>query len=215
MDARELTFKGENEPVLYACGKCGIVHSPKVYACKGEAAHVAARAAAEACCVPSTCSVCGVGVDKYWTMCSTHALQARLRRAVRVERDSWHDPVCSADYEGDWGDGYSSDIGALLMWCDDESKDAPVFCYPCKPTYLRLDPDTMLQHVTDDMHEEASDQVVDADGLYDFIAAWNAKQTCVSWYPDHARVIVLDEERFAALLDDNAAIIAANKESER
>jgi len=148
-------------------------------------------------------------------MCLTHRLQVRLRRAVLVERESWDDPVQSDSVSGDWGDGYSSDIGALLEWCDDESEDAPVFCYPCKPTYLRLDPDTMLQHVTDDMHEEASDQIVDADGLFDFIEAWNAKQTCVSWYPDHARVIVLDEERFAALLDDNAAIIAANKESER
>jgi len=206
MDIRELTFKGENEPVLYACGKCGIMHSPKVYACKAEAAHVAARAAAEACCVPSTCSVCGVGVDKYWTMCATHRLQARLRRAVQVDGGSWADPVQSNELEGDWGEGFSSNIDALLEWCDDESTLAPIFCYPCNPTNLRLDAEQMLEHVTSDMHEEANDEIVDANGLHDFIAAWNAKQTCVSWYPDTTRVIVLDEARFAALLADTAAV---------
>jgi len=200
MDARELTFKGENESVLYSCGKCGTLHSPKSYASKGEAAHVAARAAAEACCVPSTCSVCGVVIEKYMMLCSTHHLQARLRRAVRVERDSWHDPVCSDDGGGDWNDGFSSDIAALLEWCDGD--EPPAYCYPCLPTNLHLDPDTMLEHVTSDMHEGASDDVVDADGLHAFIAAWNAKQTCVSWHPDMRRVIVLAEERFAALLAD-------------
>ena len=37
MEVRELTFKGESDPKLYACGKCGKAYSPKIYGGREEA----------------------------------------------------------------------------------------------------------------------------------------------------------------------------------
>ena len=46
MEVRELTFKGESDPKLYACGKCGKAYSPKIYGGREEVVHAAARRAA-------------------------------------------------------------------------------------------------------------------------------------------------------------------------
>ena len=43
MEVRELTFKGESDPKLYACGKCGKAYSPKIYGGREEVVHAAAR----------------------------------------------------------------------------------------------------------------------------------------------------------------------------
>ena len=50
MNVLELTLKGESDPKLYACGKCGHLHSPTIYAAREDLAHDAARKAAEKCC---------------------------------------------------------------------------------------------------------------------------------------------------------------------
>ena len=215
MDVRELTFRGENETRLYACGKCGHCYSPLIYGGRSDVVHQAARDAAERCCVPPTCSVCGIEVQRPWTMCAKHREQAKLRRAVPIPAKDWHDPVFSDEVSGDWGEGYSSDIDALLecaadenVWnAMDENKCVPafippVYSWPCKSDPLRIDPHSVLEHAVEDHHEDACDQIVDYADFVTFVEAWNAKQICKSWYPDYSRVVVLDEARFAKLLED-------------
>jgi hypothetical protein len=209
VNVKELVFRGENETKMYACGNCGLAYSPKAYACAEGAAHHHARAAAETCCAPKTCSVCGVAIEKYFTMCRTHREQARLKRAQIVPAAKWSDPVFLDDAEGDWGDGFSTEVAALLAWWEDaypvdDAPPPPAYCWPCKSKTLQLNPDSVLENAVDDMHDDAWDQIVAADELAAFIAAWNTKQTCRSWYPDYSRVIVLDEKRFKALLEPSA-----------
>jgi len=215
MNVKEMVFRGEDATKLYACGQCGQCYSPKVYACADDVAHETARKAAEKCCVPSSCSVCGVAVEKYWTLCSKHREQAKLARAKHVPASEWSDPVFSDDVSGDWGEGFSSCWQEMeqsyfdtAVWDDCVDGQGvitvppPAYCWPCESQALRLDPNSLLENATDDMHEDAGDEIVDADELVRFIEAWNAKQTCKSWYPDYSRVIVLDEARFKALLED-------------
>jgi hypothetical protein len=207
MDVRELIFRGDPEGAtkLYACGKCGKCYSPASVGVQN------AIDMAEKCCAPKayTCKVCGVEVPSYRTMCERHAEQARLRKAAQIEEKDWTDPVHLDGAPGGWGEGYFADTGELREdWVDANWIETgpqlppPAYCWPCTASPLRLDPGRLLEQAVDDMHEDAQDQIVDADGLCEFIEAWNAKQTCVTWYPDHSRVVVLDRERFEELLKD-------------
>ena len=207
MNIRDLIFRDDPEGVtkLYACGKCGTCYSPKNVGIQN------AIDMAEKCCDPKahTCKVCGVEVPSYRTMCERHAEQARLRKAVQIDEKDWTDPVHLDGAPGGWGEGYFPDTDSLREdWIDANWVETgpqlpvPAYCWPCTSQPLALYAERLLEQAVDGMHEDAMDQVVDADGLCEFIEAWNAKQTCVTWYVDHSRVVVLDRERFEALLGD-------------
>lgn len=198
MEAKILTFQGENDPKLYSCGKCGSVFSPKAYACRDDMAHEAARKRADECCAKKFCA-CGTELEGSWTACAPCRQRNMLLKAEIVDAQSY-DGAVSADVTGDWGEGYSSDIDAMLQSCEDYDEPVPIYCHPCTEQHLRLDAYSLLEQATEDMHEDAHDQVVDADALVAFLKDWNAKQTCISYYEDRSRVIVLDQERFDALI---------------
>ena len=146
MDVRELTFKGESDPKLYACGKCGKAYSPKIYACRDDMAHAAARRAAEECCKPRFCD-CGAELGQGWTACSPCRERKMLTKATVIERDGYDGPV-SADCSGEWGDGYSSEIEAMIEHCRDAGEPIPAYCHPCIEERLQLDPADILEHAT-------------------------------------------------------------------
>ena len=200
MNVKELTFRGEDETRLYACGECGKCYSPKIYAAPDDRAHDAARSAAENCCAPTHCKECGVEVEKYRTMCRPCGELVRLRKATPIPEREWTDPVHLDGTPGGWGDGFSRDTDELREACWDHEVEVPAYCWPCTARPLALNAESLLERAVDDMHEDAMDEIVDADGLIAFVAEWNAKQTCKSWYPDMSRVVVLDQERFEALL---------------
>lgn len=200
MDVKVLTFKGETDPKLYACGKCGNVFSPKIYACKDDRAHEQARKFAEECCAVRHCA-CGTELEKGWTACAPCRERNKLKRAKIIDAKNYDGAVC-ADVNGEWDEGYSSSVAAMLQWCEEHDEPIPAYCHPCTEQHLRLDAGDLLDQATDGMHEDACDQVVDADSLIAFLKDWNAKQTCISYFEDRTRVIVLDQERFDALITD-------------
>jgi len=207
MNVRELVFRDDPsaETKLYACGECGACYSPKNVGVQN------AIDMAKSCCVPArhTCRVCGAAIPKYRTLCKRHAEQAQLRKAAQIDAKDWSDPVQHDEAPGGWnGEGYFSSPDELREHWEDHhwitigpQVPPPAYCWPCIPRTLLLDPERILDQALEDMPEEAADEIVDADDLFDFIEAWNAKQTCVTWYPDHSRVVVLDRKRFNALID--------------
>lgn len=197
MNVRELTFKGEDQAQLYACGACGSIHSPKIYACKDARAHDEARRAAEACCAPRHCA-CGTEIEKYWTMCHTCRERKKLQAAAIVT--DYDGPVHIDGYRGSWGEGYSGSAAELLEACMDWDEDPPAYCHPCKGSPLRLDIERIIESALDDQHEDAHEQVEGYDELAAAVEAFNEAQTCVTYWCDSNRVIVLDQERFAALV---------------
>lgn len=199
MEVRELTLKGESDPKLYACGKCGQVYSPKIYAAREEVSHAAARCAAEECCKPRFCK-CGVELDAPWAACAPCRERIMLAKATVIDAAEYKGPVM-AKCEGEWGGGYSSDVAAMVESCHDAGEPVPAYCHPCTSQPLRLDPDSLLEQAVDDMHEDAADQIVDADGLITFINEWNEKQTCTSYYEDRTRVIIIDKDYVKSILD--------------
>lgn len=211
-DVRELVFRGDDKTRLYACSDCGKAYSPTIYACRDDLAHEAAKRAAMDCCAPRHCTICGVEVEQPWTACRPCRERNSLQKCAIIHRAEWTDPVQHDGMAGEWGEGYSSSVNALLeAWADEHwvkigpQHPPPAYCWPCKPSKFEIDPERALESALEEMHEDACDQIVDADEFYDFIEAWNAKQTIITWYPDHSRVIVLDQVRFEHLISGSEA----------
>lgn len=191
-DVRKL-IEVDGEAVLgYACGQCGRMYS-KDY----DGVDVAWQA--EVCCHPNKCVACGKVISQYSRLCVDCFHVKTLSRA-EIITEPYSGPVYHDKVEGDWGDGYSSNIEEFFASCADEGLEPPPYCYPCTSEHLRLDAYNILAQVLDDHYEDASDDVVGYDDLEAFIKQWNARQTVVTYRHDRSRVIVLDQARFEALI---------------
>lgn len=198
----ELAVKGRAETALYACGDCGKVWSPRIYACRDDLAHEAARRSADECCAPRYCA-CGVEVDVAWSACAPCRLSKKLQSCTIVI--DYTGPVEADGYEGGWGEGYFAGVPDLIGACKDYEVEPPAYCHPCNSVPLQLDLNQILESACDDQHEHAGDQIVGAEELAKAVDAFNAAQTCVSYYPDRSRVIVLDQAKFDALIGTESA----------
>ena len=192
----EIVIRGREEAVAYACGACGKMWTTKIYACRDDLAHETARRAADECCAPRFCA-CGAAVERPWTACRPCRLREKLARCTIVT--DYNGPVEADSYAGGWGEGYFADVADLLESCKTHEVEPPAYCHPCNSEPLRLDLDRILENACEEQHEDAHDQIVGAEELGKAVDAFNAAQTCITYYADHSRVIVLDQERFAAL----------------
>jgi hypothetical protein len=130
-----------------------------------------------------------------------------LRNATPIPAVEWKDPVHRDDSAGSWGEGYSGSVEEMLEdwgdrhWCEHGPQvPAPAYCWPCNPARLDLDPERILESALEEMHEDAADDLIDVDAFHEFVDAWREKQEITTWHPDHTRVVVIDQELFAALL---------------
>lgn len=169
----------ERKPLLYACGKCGSVHSPSIYLAHEEVKHATALEAARDCynCkTHNTCNYCSAECPKGWTACDTCRCQRKLDAAVEVPDDGG--PYCAFD-----GDIYFTEM--------EQATDAGLeWVSPCEITYPKIDAISVLENLLDEMHEDAS--VDDMDGVDEFFAAveaFNKAQRTQSWFGDVKRKI--------------------------
>ncbi len=168
----------ENEPLLYACGKCGSVHSPNIYAARGEVAHDAAKAAAADCynCKTSNICACGAECPKYWTACEDCRNAKKLAAAVEVPDDGG--PYCAFG-----GDTYYHEL-------EEAAADGLEWVSPCHITYPRINAESVLENLLDEMHEDASVDDLDAtDAFFAAVKAFNDAQRTRSWFGDDTRKI--------------------------
>ncbi|WP_313666177.1 hypothetical protein [Shinella sp.] len=181
-----LIAKGDasEKPRLYACAKCGTVHSPKIYACREEEAHEAARRAAEECynCrTHNNCQECGKETPKGWLKCSECREASKLAKATVIE-------AASLDYcFGAGGEFYHS--------TDEAAEAGEPYVYASTFTPFRIDFDNIVENILDDHHEDASQH--DLVSLNEFeaaVAKFNAAQTSGSYFEDCSRVAHLVTE---------------------
>jgi hypothetical protein len=178
----------DSKPQLYACGKCGTVHSPRIYLARDEVAHETARKAAEDCYDCRThneCSYCGADCPKGWTACEPCRFARKLEVAVEVPDDGG--PYCAFG-----GDTYYTEIEAA-------ADDGLEWVSPCHVTYPKIDGEGVLESLLDDMREDAS--VDDLDGVEPFLAAvraFNEAQQCQSWFGDDKRKIRIPDALLTA-----------------
>lgn len=179
----------------YACWDCDKTYLDKDFA--------------QRCCAVKTCSRCGVETEKHYmyTACAPCREILKAHRVKVVGSDHADDGVIWSDtHSGDWDDGYSSEVGAMLERCRDEGIEPPAYVHPCKATYFQFDPSDIYDRVHDNHHEDATDQIVDGEGLFAFFKTWNEKQNLRSYHIINDCVIVLDQARFDALLAQPKAL---------
>lgn len=167
------------KPVLYACSKCGAVHSPRIYACREDMAHEAARKAAEdcySCREHNVCAECGGECPKGWTACADCRAEKRFNAAAEVQDDGG--PYFEFDGETFYGD------------IEDAAEDGVEWVSPCTVSYPHMDADNILENMLDDMHEGAT--IDDFCGISAFraaVATFNKAQTTRSFWADSKRRI--------------------------
>ena len=189
---------------VYCCWKCGRQHSPAIYAVRDELAREAAIKAAQQCCEPKKCQRCHTEMDRHnpYTACTPCREILKAHRVRIVTADECDEGVIySPTHQGNWNDGYSSSIEEMLELHADEGWEPPAYVHPCSANKFAFDPTDVIDRCHDDHHEDAADQIEDRDGLFEFFKNWNAKQSITSYWPQYDRVIVLDQERFNALLN--------------
>lgn len=164
----------KQKPLLFACPTCGICHSVKQHGRKE------ARALAVKCstCRPKQyrCDTCGCKTPQYWTRCDKCRYEVKLAAAQEVPDDGG--PYCAFG-----GDTYFHEL--------DEARDAGCeWVSPCHVTYPKIDADSVLENLLDDMFEDASIDDMDAvEPFYEAVKAFNEAQRCQSWFGDDKRKI--------------------------
>lgn len=164
----------DQKPKLFACPTCGNAYSVRSVGIQS------ARDMAVNCkdCRPKqyTCDTCGCETPKYWTRCDSCRYEAKLAAAEEVPDDGG--PYCAFD-----GDTYFHSL--------DEAADAGLeWVSPCHITYPKIDADSVLENLLDDMHEDASVDDLDATAaFYKAVDAFNETQKTQSWFGDVKRKI--------------------------
>ena len=190
-----LVAKGDpnNNPLLYACARCGAIHSPNIYLASKEVKHETAYKAAQDCYTCKThynCDTCGCETPKGWTRCESCRFDRVFNAAEEIADNGG--PYCAFD-----GDIYYHDL-------EEAHDDGCEWVSPCHIEYPRLDSDSILEGLLEDMHEEASTD--DLEGVDEFVAAvkaFNDAQRCQSWWGDNKRKINVAQAIEASGRDGN------------
>ena len=181
-----LIAKGDasEKPRLYACAKCGTVHSPKIYVCREEEAHEAARRAAEECynCrTHNNCQECGKETPKGWLKCSECREASKLAKATVID-------AAELDY------CFGAD-GEFYQSTEEAAEAGEPYVYASTFTPFRVSFDNIVENILDDHHEDASTHdLVGLKQLEAAVAAFNAAQTSGSYFEDGSRVARLAPE---------------------
>ena len=185
-EAVVLVRKGDKDqsPVLYACPKCGRVHSPSIYLCKSEDAHKAARSAAEDCyeCREHNhCNECGAECPKSWLRCGDCRKRKAFNEAEKVDQTEVDE--CFG-YDGEFYTSIEEAIEAGEPWVFD------AIFIP-----FRLNADYAIEAMLDEHHEDASlGDLKELDALYAAIEAFNKSQTSGSFYENRERIAILKHQ---------------------
>lgn len=168
----------DRKPVLFACGKCGTLHSPRIYACNDELALETARKAAADCYTCKThnnCQDCGAQTEKYWLACAPCRLKKKLAEAATVE-------LSEIEY------CFGASSGEFYQSPQDAADDGEDWVFDSTFTKFSIDGERLDESILDDHHEDAStDDLIGHSELWAAIEKFNAAQTRGSYDEDRTR----------------------------
>lgn len=203
----EVVIKGREEPVAYACSRCGILRLLNESDTAEERA-AKREEAAEHCM--KVC-VCGGQLDYcYRLRCKDCRAKAevekehkRFDKAEKLALEEYPDePVFWEGHTGGMGDGYFSGIDEVMDLCEEEGLEVPEYVWACKSKEFKLDADRILESAVEnqEMYEDAGDDIPDdARGrLQAYLDVWAKEIGLRSWSPDHTRAVLLRDAPAAA-----------------
>lgn len=188
------------QPLLYACGQCGVVWSPKMFVAPDEKAQEAAFDLAERCCKVVLCD-CGEPVMKHRTACAACIQKEHLvREQNRIDKATQYTvATCPPNTPLLYNDDdYHYDLDSLLeRLTDDDVEDEcfPLVAWLCEKKTPQLD----IDHIREAFEEslelgencELDSVTVDFDEFVEFVAKWNAKQEAKLWMPTTNQCVLI------------------------
>ena len=198
----EIIRKDSSAIVGFACPACGVLQT----VAKGDKPDDIERKRVDASshCVKNC--VCGAPLGHYRLRCRAcldiieAEKEARwFAKATKVTIEDYDGALYLAGWSGDVGDGYFSDIEALLDYCEQEGRDVPDYAWACALEPFKLDAETILEREIEqqDFFEHAGDRIPPAAraNLQAYLTAWTAELKLSAWHADYSRAVVLNEER--------------------
>jgi hypothetical protein len=209
-DPLELIVKGHDDHLIgYACPKCGAVFlvakrsDPKMYEARKEDER---NHAAEHCV--KDC-VCGKLIDRSYRLRCDACLaqmdadkeQKLFEKSKKLTIEEYDGPVYWEGRSGDMGDGYFSDVEALLDHCESEGMDPPDYVWTCDKNEMKLDAESIIENAVSEMYEDAFDSIPKKalDSLQAYLDVWCQEVNIVSWHDNHATAVLLREPEEPAL----------------
>jgi hypothetical protein len=195
VNAFDLVRAGTDDPIAAACGKCGLVHSPKIYFAPPDRAMAAARQAADDCCTPRKCEDCGKETEgRGWLVCG----RCRTER-VQLQEQARFDAATVVPWD---------DAAGAMLWDEENDRwisdgDAPEddepptrYAYATTPLALHINADNIIADALEngEHHDDAGDEIVPAERaeLQSFLDGWCERTGVVSHFPDYSRVVVFE-----------------------
>jgi len=191
----ELVVKGrEDTLVALACPECGTVFP----------LDARERVGLGCCHARKYVCECGAECDSPYNACplcrhnrKVKQEQEQFEKAEKLALEKYDGPVFWADEEGlpegsgDCGEGYFSDVSALLDYCEDECLDVPKYVYCTSKQEMSIDAQDIIENALSAFCESAHERV-DADWLQKLIDWWVANQKLESFEQDTGRVVLID-----------------------
>jgi hypothetical protein len=209
-DPFDLVVKGHDEPVGYACPKCGavfIVHNRKDEKLReADRKHQQEQAAVH--CV-KLC-VCGQPTDGFcYLRCSACRAQmeadkeqARFEKAKKLTIEEYDGPVYWEGHSGTLGDGYFADVEDLLDHCEQEGMDPPDYVWTCDKDEMTLDAESIVEHAVEDMYDSIPAKAIVS--LQAYLDTWCKEVNIAGWSNNTANVVLLREPESPAEPEEQA-----------
>lgn len=214
MDARWVICEETKQRIGAYCGKCGMLWTNKAFG-GGDRGLDEAHRMAEKCCRPNKCERCGKECEKHYVICSECRVakdaeqeHQRFEKAEKITYAAWlsgNEGDNAMIYAPDFGNGFFSFLDELAdhieCWGDDDL-EPPYYVWPTRPQKMRFDSCSLIEDATQDMHEEAAEEVsVEAgEELQAMLDQWCADHPVTSYFPYFDQVIVLTDEERASLV---------------
>lgn len=171
----------DKRPLLYACPKCGAVHSPAIYLASSDVQHSTAREAARecySCRTHNNCADCGAETHKSRIKCDDCHKKAVLAKATEVQPSE-------IDHCFGWSEAFYSSV--------EDAQDAGepfVFASTFRP--FHISEDQVFDWIIEDHYEDASvDDLHHVAELSAAIKAFNEAQTGGTYDEDRTRYAML------------------------
>lgn len=162
----------------------------KVYKCSECNQLYYTKPSADDCCKKNEkyyCKKCGIEVKSHQILCSECSEHERFIKAKKIRLESY-----KYDFIYDYlSEEYYSDIDCMIDHYEIEELEMPKYVYACKPIEYNLDISNAIEYSLEEHYEDAFDNLIDVQELYDFIEEWNKRQTVVSYEYDFSNVILL------------------------
>lgn len=152
--------------------------------------------------------------DRY--LSHTEEYARRMIEMETPEYKAYHDasallrltPVTSFDHLCDGEEFYADSVEEYLEHFED--REPPSFAYITRTETFDFNLwEAIDSHMTDNHHEDAYEQLVDCDALSTAYDEWVKKQTVKTWWPEHTKIFVLNQDKFDAECAAARAVVDA------